>query len=367
LKLLEGHKYQGLARKLMRHIHDAGLQPGDRLGTEEEMVRTYNVSRVTVRQALLLLQKDGVVVRKKRAGTIIASAVGDEDVLSDWQGTIVVLCSNQLASHVQDHAAFATVLRSLEMLLGSSGYRVQMLGLGDDEGLDRMRLRCLSRQSDISAICAIDLSLQPYLKNLPDVPVISTRWSSDPAVISVGPDWAEAARACVSHFIERGHRNIAMISGSWTDREVFGLLTTGYRAAMAQAELPLDRGFLHQCCPEEKLDDAVREVLTARVTKPTAVFAENSVICESVLRVAASLGMEIPRDLSLVGFGQNVLHVPSPARITAYVPDNEALGSHAAELITKAIDGATYPKATAITGQLVEGGTVVSPLKNDKA
>jgi DNA-binding LacI/PurR family transcriptional regulator len=350
----------------MCHIRDRGLQPGDRLGTEEELCRAYHVSRVTVRQALSLLQEDGLIVRKKRAGTIVAAPVGDEDVLSDWRSTVVVLCSNKLAAHIQDYAAFATVLRALESVLGSKGYRVQILGLGDDDALDRMRLRCLARQPDVSAICAVDLSIQPYANNLPDVPVVATRWSTDPSIISVGPDWAEGARACVAHLIDRGHRDIAMLCGAWTDRESFSQLVAGYRKAMADAGLAVDRGFLHHCCPGESVDDAVREVLTARVTKPTAVFAENSFTCEAVLRVASSLGMELPRDLSLVGFGQNVLHLVTPAKVTAYVPDNEAIGRRAAELIVELIDedggdGERAHPFVAVDGKLVEGDTVAPP------
>jgi DNA-binding LacI/PurR family transcriptional regulator len=360
LSRLDGHKYQELARKLMRHIHDSRLQPGDKLGTEDELGRAYKVSRVTVRQALSLLQQDGVVSRKKRAGTLIASAVEDERLLSDWRSTVVVLCSNQLASHVEDYAAFATVLRSLEMVLASGGYRVQIMGIGGNQELDRMRLQRLSRQSDVTAICAIDLSLQPYLKNLPEMPVVSTRWSSDPAIVSVGPDWSEGARVCVSHLIERGHRDIAMICGAWIDRQIFGLLASGYRTAMSGGGQILDRGFLHHCCPGEELDDAVREILTGRATRPTAVFAENSFVCESVIRVVAEMKMEIPRDLSLVGFGQNVMHVPSPARITAYVPNNEAIGREAAKLIAKLVSGDVTPQVVSVTGKLTEGGTVAS-------
>lgn len=361
LKVLEEPKYQGLARRLMEQIRDTRLQPGDRLGTEQELGRAYRVSRVTVRQALSLLQKEGVVSRKKRTGTLVRAVIND-GMLSDWQKTVVVLCSNQMASHLEDYAAFTTILRSLETVLGSKGYRVQILGLGVDENLDQMRLRSLSRQSDVNAVCAIDLSLQPYLNHLPQVPIVSTRLSSDPNLISVGPNWVEGARICVCHLLENGHRNIAMICGPGLDPEIFARLSAGYREALTEAGEQVDRGFLHQCYPGEDIDSAVREILSGRVTKPSAVFAQNSVVCEAVLRVANAMKLRIPRDLALVAFGQNVLHIQSPVRITAYVPDNEAIGRKAADLL------ANYPKNVSdsprfisVDGSLVEGSSVARP------
>ena len=45
--------------ELMRHIAHQGLEIGDRLGTEQELGDRYQLSRVTVRQALELLENEG--------------------------------------------------------------------------------------------------------------------------------------------------------------------------------------------------------------------------------------------------------------------------------------------------------------------
>ena len=60
-------KYVGLARHLLRDIAVRRMKPGDRLASEHELVRSHNMSRVTVRQALQLLENDGYVSR--RTGT----------------------------------------------------------------------------------------------------------------------------------------------------------------------------------------------------------------------------------------------------------------------------------------------------------
>ena len=47
-------------------------KPGDQISGEEELCRTYQISRTVVRQALRELEQDRVIVRRKGKGTFIA-------------------------------------------------------------------------------------------------------------------------------------------------------------------------------------------------------------------------------------------------------------------------------------------------------
>ncbi len=56
------------------HKMSAGhFRPGDRLGTEGELMRSHGVSRITIRKALDLLQQDGIIERFAGKGTFMAS------------------------------------------------------------------------------------------------------------------------------------------------------------------------------------------------------------------------------------------------------------------------------------------------------
>ncbi|MBQ0105137.1 MAG: substrate-binding domain-containing protein [Armatimonadetes bacterium] len=52
-----------------------GLNPGDRLPTEADITAKYNVSRITVRKALEILEKEGTVYRTQGAGTFAGGTV----------------------------------------------------------------------------------------------------------------------------------------------------------------------------------------------------------------------------------------------------------------------------------------------------
>lgn len=65
--------YIQVKEAILKRIVSGELCPGDRLPTEDEMIRSHRVSRITVRRALELLQHDGLVERFARKGTFVTS------------------------------------------------------------------------------------------------------------------------------------------------------------------------------------------------------------------------------------------------------------------------------------------------------
>jgi GntR family transcriptional regulator len=59
-------------KEAIRDRIGSGMQPGDKLPSETELVETYGVSRMTVRLAMGALENEGVIVRKQGKGTFLA-------------------------------------------------------------------------------------------------------------------------------------------------------------------------------------------------------------------------------------------------------------------------------------------------------
>ncbi|MGW1076708.1 GntR family transcriptional regulator [Streptomyces sp. NPDC002537] len=66
-------KYQRIAADLREAIQAGEYGPSGRLPGENELMATYGVARMTVRQALGLLQSEGVVEARKGAGVFVRS------------------------------------------------------------------------------------------------------------------------------------------------------------------------------------------------------------------------------------------------------------------------------------------------------
>lgn len=64
--------YQQLYAILRKEIVDGRWTPGDMLPSESELIEQFEVSRITVRQALEMLVNDGLIFRRRGLGTFVA-------------------------------------------------------------------------------------------------------------------------------------------------------------------------------------------------------------------------------------------------------------------------------------------------------
>jgi DNA-binding FadR family transcriptional regulator len=62
---------------IRRHMAEAGLQPGATLPTERDLSKGLAVSRTVVREALAILEAEGLVERKPSSGYFVGTAVPD--------------------------------------------------------------------------------------------------------------------------------------------------------------------------------------------------------------------------------------------------------------------------------------------------
>jgi GntR family transcriptional regulator len=74
-----------LAERLRQSITNGVYKPGDRIATEPELIERYAVSRITARQAVNHLVREGLVIRKQGKGTFVAGPVVRHDLL-DMRG-----------------------------------------------------------------------------------------------------------------------------------------------------------------------------------------------------------------------------------------------------------------------------------------
>ena len=65
--------YKIIQDDILEHITNGKLSAGARIPTEAELMKKYNVSRITVQRALSELKLQGVITRKPRAGTFVLS------------------------------------------------------------------------------------------------------------------------------------------------------------------------------------------------------------------------------------------------------------------------------------------------------
>ncbi|AOP51001.1 LacI family transcriptional regulator [Streptomyces lydicus] len=127
-----------------------------------------------------------------------------------------------------------------------------------------------------------------------------------PHVDIVANDDERGARLATEHLIALGHRRIAHLTGHGLVGE---LRRRGFEAAVRAHGL--DAGATVETgdgTEEGGYRAAVRLLTGARGgERPTAVFAFNDISCVGALSAAQELGLDVPADLSLVGYDNTYL------------------------------------------------------------
>lgn len=121
-------------------------------------------------------------------------------------------------------------------------------------------------------------------------------------VSNIKIDYARGIAQAVEHLRELGHRRIAFISGpvdlrsAWERREAF-LDRLSERGDGQPEELLIEEG-------NHKVDGGLQAMLRllARTPHPTAVLTSNDLTAIGALRGIRQYGLQVPEDISVVGF-----------------------------------------------------------------
>lgn len=360
-------KYVDLAQKLTRQIAATRLRVGDRIPTEDELVRQHRLSRITVRRALALLEADGLIRRKRKSGTFLNRALDPVRERHRIGGAVAVILSPMRESavdesNVSENHALATTLRALEQSLSDRGFAVQIISVGRDEAQDRARLLRLVEQGDIEGICVHGSGIEQYRALLGSIPLVTSCTFVPGSSPWVGESTEELIYTCVRHLVQRGHQRIALVCGPWLDSRAMAHFAAGQKRALDEAGVAFDRRMLCQAYAGEDLSELAAQILSTQ-PRPTAIVAQDWRVTRGILSAAQRLELEIPRDLSLMACGENVQYLSTTTPISAYVPDNAKVGQEIARVLIDLIDGHPAPtEPIFVPGRLIERDSVAPPL-----
>jgi LacI family transcriptional regulator len=167
----------------------------------------------------------------------------------------------------------------------------------------------------------------------------------------------QGARDGVRHLVAQGHRRIAFL-GDMRSISTARDRSAGYRDALEEASIPYDerlvRSDLHSI---EAAMDAVQELL-ARPSDaaPTALFGSQNLVTVGALRALRGLGLQ--QQVALVGFDDLMLGDLLQPGLTAVAQDPTAMGTAAAELLFRRMDGdGGATQLVVIPTRLIERGS----------
>ncbi|MBL8537167.1 MAG: LacI family DNA-binding transcriptional regulator [Hyphomonadaceae bacterium] len=134
-----------------------------------------------------------------------------------------------------------------------------------------------------------------------ETPVVRIAGYGDgPGSLLLTPE-REAGRMAVAHFIAKGHKRIGIVAPPSLHQAADERLL-GYKDALEAAGLPVDPDLIVRGRFDVESGQEAAIHLLALRRPPTAIFAANDEMAMGVMRIAREKQLQIPDDLSIVGF-----------------------------------------------------------------
>ncbi|WP_307793082.1 LacI family DNA-binding transcriptional regulator [Microbacterium stercoris] len=179
-----------------------------------------------------------------------------------------------------------------------------------------------------------------------------------PAVVDT--DNVGGARMATEHLISLGHRRIGHLRGR-TDLLSAQQREQGYREALMAAGIPIDESLIVDGGYRAARATAAAGELLGRPDRPSAIFAANDVTALEAIRVAASRGLSVPIDLSVIGFDDLPAAGSGRPGLTTIRQPLLEMGTAAVHLLLAMLDGGASERIQ-MPAELIVRDTTQPPL-----
>lgn len=152
---------------------------------------------------------------------------------------------------------------------------------------------------------------------------------------SVAIDYEQAIYDAVKLFIDKGHRDIAFVSGPMQEPINRSKKLQGYKRALEEAAIPFNEQFVAE---GDYTYDSGMEALQSLMgldRKPTAILSATDEMALGIIHAAQDQGMSIPDDLDIIGFDNTRLSLMVRPQLSTVVQPTYDIGAVAMRLLTK--------------------------------
>jgi DNA-binding LacI/PurR family transcriptional regulator len=363
----------------------AGRQRGRRKPTLASVAEAVGVSRTTVSNAYNRPDQLTPELRERILGTARRLGYPGPDpagrrLRQGRAGAVGVLLTDRLSFAFADPAAVA-FLEGLARRCEDAAEALVLIPLPrGEEGADVMG------EAFVDAICvyslpdrhpAVDRALE---RRLPMVAVDSPRLKG---TTFVGVDDRAGARAAAEHVVALGHRRVALIvaplaldfrEGRVDEERVRAVFyhvdrerLAGLREGLEAAGIPWQKVMIEERSNTQESGAAAASALLAETPRPTALLATTDQLALGAVRGARELGLELPADLSVVGFDD----IPEAARsqppLTTVRQPLVVKGILAGDRLLALLDGSAAPDAVLSVELVVRQSTGPPPASSTPA
>ncbi|WP_256256143.1 GntR family transcriptional regulator [Paenibacillus sp. BC26] len=352
--------YSQILGVLRERISQGEYVTGQQLPTELELAEQFGVSRITSKRALIELEREGLIYRRRGSGSFVKK----QDEARPETEVREAAPSSRIVSMI---LPFVTAHNTLEHMQGaakyveSKGYYLSIHNSDWSSERERELLHSLPKRGT-SGIILYPVSTQKNLDvvhalHLSEYPIVTVDQYYNLLTMgsAVSDNYAGGYQAA-SKLIELGHSRIAFISTIGiqyrsTVRDRF----FGYSKALTDNGLPVDIELIFSDLPREAegapatrrefYKDLLGKLMKLRVT---AIQTEHDMVAYDCLKAALDLGIKIPEEMSIVGFDNNDMSQQGDIQITTIEQNYDEIGKRAAMMIIDQLENQVIQRERAV-------------------
>lgn len=329
---MSNFKYEAIADWAKKQIAEKGMGQGEQFYSENELCDIHNVSRQTVRQALALLEQQGVLTKRRGAGTFVSLA----DPAPGLQGRKVGVISTLFSDYI-----FPSIVTGLDLVLKQNEVTMQ-LSITQNRVAEETRALKAMLDQNVSG-----LIVDPSKSALPNpnrdlyeeaerrgIPVVffnaKYSWAHFPCAAM---DDVRAARIVTDYLFSLGHTNITAILS--LDDMQGRLRYQGFMESFkAHGADNAEESVLWYASGElQSLFSSQRERVNSLLSRSTAVVCYNDNVAIKFLGYCRELEIKVPEELSVVGIDDSKLARICEVPLTTARHPHQELGECAANML----------------------------------
>lgn len=276
--------YKQIQEKIKEQIKLGILRPGDRVGSEKELSKLYNVSQITTKNALIGLAEEGWVERIQGKGSFVSDlssqlrpAMAKPVLIGVVFPSMKTMIDQQLLNYIEQYAYEEGFQILLRITRESAERETQSIRELMELGIQGLIVFPTEAENYNESIIQLSFDKFPV--------VLVDRFFKNIRVAHVVSDNITGTFDAIDYLLKKGHRQIAYISPEITN-SVTEDRAIGYEKAFMEHQLPIDKNLwcmlklnmIQQNAAEEIADflkgkDSVTAIFTVNVKLAHIVHA----------------------------------------------------------------------------------------------
>jgi len=321
-------RYWKLQEAIKALILEKGLGKGEKIPSERELCKIFNLSLGTVQKAVDKLVQDGVLEKRHGSGTYVQDCSKARPQRPVRKAVGLILPDIDYF--------YSPVIRGIEEACSLAGYSMILRKGGrQDNAIELSVIRSLIERDSVAGMIIAPTDFEPdagnywFLRSSKVPFVIIDRKVESFEADYVVQDNPAGTRLATETLLSSGIKRVAFAALSHVRHYHYAERLKGYKQALEKAGIPFDESLVFNVYDDEDVNDGMLGRFMEAMKKPSR---PDGVVCytdDTAVNILNSLlkaGLSVPEDLQIIGYDDTELAKSAKVPLSSISPQKEAMG-----------------------------------------